>query len=59
MAHIAIVLLDKHRRRAIDYREIPQLISVLSLLGFTPKDRAKMKIEKPVSKTADAFNDLK
>lgn len=44
MACIATVLLDKHRRRTIDYKEIPQLISVLSLLGFTPKDRAKLKV---------------
>lgn len=52
MLAIAVVLLDKHRRRAIDYKEIPHLISVLSLLGFNPRDRAKMNV--PASASNDS-----
>lgn len=44
MCEVAVVLMDKHTRRAIDYKEIPHLIAVLSKLGFTPADRAKMNI---------------
>lgn len=45
MTEIAVVLMDKHRRNAIDYKEIPHLLAVLSKLGFTPVDRVKMRID--------------
>lgn len=44
MIEVAVVLMDRHTRRVIDYKEIPHLIGVLSKLGFTPGDRAKMNI---------------
>lgn len=44
MLAIAVVLLDKHRRSDIDYKEVPHLVSALSLLGFNPRDRAKINV---------------
>jgi hypothetical protein len=42
LVEIAAVLLDKHERKEIDYKEVPHLISVLSKLCFTPVERQKM-----------------
>ena len=56
MCEVAVVLMDKHTRRAIDYKEIPHLIGVLSKLGFTPADRAKMNIkEEPLDAALEFF----
>jgi hypothetical protein len=42
MCEIAVVLIEKHRSGSIDRREIPNLLSVLSKLGFESRARNKL-----------------